>query len=294
VLLLMTVAAVVSVSQLTVLGSWGRSVRWTTVLQAVLVGYLVCGPVAIAVQWAWTRAAAGVTAADLSDVRTFASWTLDPVIEEVVKVAPLLLLAWRRPREHRQLGWTDHLLLGAGLGMGFELLEAALRYSRLGGSATRIGDGYLVRASLGGTVTVPSLDSSLTSWQPVPAATRELLDFTGGGGTIQHLVWSALAALGIAWLARRRDPLRWLGLLPLGFVAVDHANYNARLTPTSGVDGWISDLVAWSGGRLAWLVVPALLAATVADRLLQARTRRSRPDILLPQETPDGLNPLPG
>jgi hypothetical protein len=142
-------------------------------------------------------------------------------------------------------------------------------------------------------VTVPSLGTSLTSWQPVPAASRELLDFTGGSDTIQHLVWSALAALGIAWLARRADTLRWLGLVPLGFVALDHANYNARATPSSGVDGWPSDLVAWVGGRLSWLVVPALLAAVVVDRLLQARTRRAHPGILLPQETPDGLNPAP-
>jgi len=58
-------------------------------------------------------------------VVNLAAWTYDPAIEEVVEIAPLALLAWLWPRVHRQLGWTDHLLLGSALGMGLALCETA-------------------------------------------------------------------------------------------------------------------------------------------------------------------------
>ena len=43
VILLMTVAAVVCVLQLGVLGSWGRTVRLSTLLLAVALGFYACG-----------------------------------------------------------------------------------------------------------------------------------------------------------------------------------------------------------------------------------------------------------
>ncbi|MBM6400793.1 PrsW family glutamic-type intramembrane protease [Phycicoccus sonneratiae] len=287
-LLLMVVAAIVAVTQLTVLGSPARSVRWSTVVQALAVGALVCGVGAAVLQWGWTRAVGALGVATVADVQRFAAWTVDPVIEEVAKVLPLLWLAWRRPRAYRQLGYVDHLLLGAALGMGFELLEAVLRFSRLGLAATHVHGGYLVSAGLGGTVTVPSLWTSGTSWLPVPAAYSEL--FASAGDTPQHLVWTAFAALGIAWFGRRRDALRLLGLLPTLGVALDHANYNARLELPPHADGVLSDLLAWFGDHLHLLLVPALLVAVVLDRLALARGRRERPDVLLAGERTMGLD----
>jgi len=55
---LMAVAALVAVLQLGVVGSWVRSVRLSTLVQAVAVGFLVCGPVTLVAQWALTRALA--------------------------------------------------------------------------------------------------------------------------------------------------------------------------------------------------------------------------------------------
>src|SRR4051794_16745868 len=195
----MTVAAVCCVLQLGVIGSWGRSLRLSTLLLTIAVGFFVCGTVAVLLELGWTRAAAAVTGASLYDVVGTAAYTLDPLIEELVKLAPLVLVAWRWARAHRQLGLTDHLLAGAALGVGFELFEAALRFSTLGALATAVPGGYLVAASLGGTVTVPSVWTSLTSWQPAPAASADLLSFTSGGDTVQHLVWTALAAVGLGW-----------------------------------------------------------------------------------------------
>jgi hypothetical protein len=128
----MVFAVAVAVTQLGLLGSWSRSVRIITLLQASAVGGLVCAPVSAAIQWALTRAVAGASSRSLPDVVAIASWSYDAVVEEIVKIAPLLLLAWIWPKVHRQLGWTDHLSIGVALGMGFALCEAALRYGRLG------------------------------------------------------------------------------------------------------------------------------------------------------------------
>lgn len=49
-IVLMVFAAVVSVAQLTILGSGSRTLRIGTLLQAVGVGFLVCAPVTVCLQ----------------------------------------------------------------------------------------------------------------------------------------------------------------------------------------------------------------------------------------------------
>jgi hypothetical protein len=283
----MVVAAVVSVTQLAVIGSWGRSLRITTLLQGIAVGFLVCGFAAVALQFAWTRIVAALTSGSVYDIQNFASWTVDPFIEEIFKLAPLLLLALWRPRIQRQLGYTDHLLYGAALGMGFALLEAALRFVRLGIMAGDYGGQFVVDGGLFGLVRVPSLWESLTTWQPGPAITEEF--FSSGSGGVQHLVWSALAGVGVAWLVRWKGPRRLLGLLPLLLVSLDHANFNMRIAVPE--PGWASDALAWVGSQFSWMLVVGLLGAVAADRVIQARGRRMSPQVLLPGEPPTGLGP---
>ena len=287
-LLLMVIAAVVSVTQLAVVGSWGRSLRISTLLQGITVGFLVCGFVTVALQFAWTRIAAALTSIPVADIQRFASWTVDPFLEEILKVAPLILLALWRPRIQKQLGYTDHLLYGAALGMGFELLEAALRFSRLTMFSNEYGGRFFVDGNLSGIVTVPNVWESLFTWQPVPAAFQDLLG--SGGDTIQHLVWTALAGVGVAWFARWKGPRRLLGILPLLLASFDHANYNARIQfPDAGLG---SDILAWVGSQLAWVLVVALLGAVAADRIIQWRGRRASPEVLLPREPATGFAPL--
>jgi hypothetical protein len=289
VLLLMVIAAVVSVTQLAVLGSWGRSLRITTLLQGIAVGFLVCGFATVTIQFAWTRIAAALTSIPVYDIQRFAAWTVDPFIEEIFKVAPLLLLMWWRPRIQKQLGYTDHLLYGAALGMGFELLEAALRFARLGRMAGDYGGQFVVDGGLFGLVRVPNLWEALFTWQPAPVVIDEFLG--SGDSSIQHLVWTALAGVGVAWFARWKGPRRLLGLLPLLLASLDHANYNMRIQIPDA--GWGSDALAWVGSQLSWMLVVALLGAVAADRVIQVRGRRLSPAVLLPGEPPTPLNPLP-
>lgn len=285
----MVIAAIVSVTQLAVLGSWGRSLRISTLLQGIAVGFLVCGFATVTIQFAWTRIAAALTSTPVYDIQRFAAWTIDPFLEEIFKVAPLLLLVVWRPRIQRQLGYTDHLLYGAALGMGFELLEAALRFARLGRMAGDYGGQFVVDGGLFGLVRVPNLWEALFTWQPAPVYVDEFLG--SGDSSIQHLVWTGLAGAGVAWFARWKGPRRLLGLLPLLLASLDHANYNMRIQIPDA--GWGSDLLAWVGSQLSWILVVALLGAVAADRVIQVRGRRASQQVLLAGESPTPLAPLP-
>lgn len=285
---LMACAAVVAVVQLALLGSWARSLRVVTLLQAIGIGFLVCGPAVVGVQWLVTRGIAAL-GPELSDVVNTASWTFDPVIEEVGKLVPLAVLAWKWPRVHRQLGWVDHLLAGAAVGMGFALAEAALRHGRLGFMATEVPGGYLVHASLGGTAVVPSLWTSLTTWQPAPVTYEQWLG--SSADSIHHLVWTGLAAVGLAWLVRAKGGPRWFGLVPLAAVSFDHCAFNAGV---SGVTpGWLTELTGLFGSFLAILLPAALLVLVGVDRLVLAQARAGRPELLLAGEAANGLRPWP-
>lgn len=285
--LLMTIAVAACLAQLATVGSWARSVRFTTLVLAATLGFYACGLVAVGLEWVGTRIWHLATGAPLSEVVRAAAWTTDPVIEEVVKVLPLVGCWVLARRLARQLGLVDHLLVGAALGVGFELFEAAARFASVGSLNIRVPGGFLVSASLGGSVIVPTPLAAVTTWLPAPAASEALFGETGD--TVQHLVWTALAAFGLGWLFRHPGRSRWFGLVPLAVVTADHVNYNARAV--GGASGLFSDAVGWVGGQLPAVLVVALLAGTAADRLALARARSEHPDLLLTGEPAAGLNP---
>lgn len=286
---LMVFAAVVAVTQLTVLASWARTLRWATLLQGIALGFLVCAPMTAVLQWLVTRGVALITRQPIGDVVRLASWTYDPLLEEVLKLVPLIWLVWRHRRIHAQLGWTDHLLLGAALGTGFALCEAALRYARLGYMAMPTVGGFVVAGGLFGVVVVPSIWTSLTTWLPQPAAFQDWL--SGNDTAIQHLVWTALAATGLAFFVRTRGRLRWLGAVPLLLVTVDHCNSNAAAANVPR--GWLAWPLDRLGDALPVLLVVTLVAAVALDRRVLARARAARPELLLAGEAASGLDPRP-
>ncbi|MET7760859.1 PrsW family glutamic-type intramembrane protease [Streptomyces sp. NPDC005393] len=125
--LLMVAATVYGVAQLLILASPTRSVRISTALLTIAVGVYGCGLAAALLELAYTRSVAEVTGDSLTKVVETASYTVDPVIEELIKVMPLVLIGWNI-KIRRQWGLTDHVVLGAGLGAGFGLLEALARF----------------------------------------------------------------------------------------------------------------------------------------------------------------------
>jgi RsiW-degrading membrane proteinase PrsW (M82 family) len=279
--LFMAVAACVGVLQLAVLG-WpaGRTVRIGTLLLAVLVGVYACGVVVLALEYLYTRGASAILGQRLSETVRTASYTVDPFIEEIGKVAPLLIVAVSA-RVRRQWGLTDYVLLGAATGAGFGLLEAVLRVSHRTDSAIAIAEGWVIPVGLS-AVFIPDLGTSLTSWLPAPFS-AESLAFVTEPETYVHLAWSAGAGLGAGVLLRASGPRRLFGLVPIAYVSAAHAahNYDVSVTGHSAVGDALATPLMWSN-QLLWLLPPACLAvAGVLDRRDIARGRAATADVLL-------------
>jgi hypothetical protein len=281
----MAFAAVWGVLQLAVLGSATRSVRAGTLLLAVGAGLYGCGVAAVTVQYAWTRLAAAVSGEPLYEVVRGAAYTVDPFVEETVKVVPLLVLA-AHARTRRQRGLTDHVLLGAAVGAGFGLLEALVRYGSRAGSAVGVPGGWLLPLSLSPPF-VPAPATAVTSWLPAPAGGDALL-LPDDSGTNLHLAWSAVAGLGVGLLIRGRGPVRLAGPLLVLLVGADHAAYNYDLLADSVVGDVLSAPFV-AAQPLLWLwPLAALVVAAVLDRRQLRAAREVAPDLRLRGETARG------
>ena len=286
VVLLMTVAAVCCVLQLGVLGSWGRSVRLTTLLLALGLGVYACGIVAVVLQIAWTRGFAAVTGSSLYEVVGVAAYTVDPVIEEVVKVAaagpPGLAVAPDAPAAR-----TDRP-------------PAPGSRARRGVRALRGGAALLDARRAGG------VRPQAATWSPptcrrhdhraVPVDVADHVATRPGGirrpvrlrhGRRLRAAPRVDRARGgrVGWFVRRHDALavarcrRSRDRLPR-----PHELQPSGSARVPGWLGWLSDLVAWIGGRLPAVLVVLLVVVVAYDRRVQARVRSHERGLLLPGE----------
>ncbi|MEU5886419.1 PrsW family glutamic-type intramembrane protease [Streptomyces sp. NPDC047461] len=280
----MVAAALYGVAQLFLLSWPTRSIGPATVLLAVLVGVYGCGTAAALLELEYTRVIAEQTGESLIRVVNTTSYTTAPWVEELVKVTPLLLIGLHT-RIRRQWGLTDFTVLGAALGAGFGLLEALLRYSLDTDRALARHDGWIVPDSLSAPY-IPGPSQVFTSWLPAPVAPLDL----GRGGevhvaTFTHLVWTAVAGLGIGVLFRAHGWWKPLALIPLGAATAAHTlnNYAATHARTPA-DDWLTSL-----NNVLWAALPAaLLLAMTADLLALHRAKRDLPDVLLAAERRDG------
>ncbi|MGW2327359.1 RNase A-like domain-containing protein [Streptomyces sp. NPDC001700] len=279
--LLMVAATVYGVAQLLVLASPTRSVRMSSVLLAVAVGVYGCGVAAALLELAYTRGVSGNTGESLVKVVRTASYKVDPVIEELVKLAPLLLVAWN-VKIRRQWGLTDYVVLGAALGAGFGLLEAVARY---GLDADRAiphpAGGWAVPDSLRAPY-IPGAEQVFSAWFPAPQGVLELGDRTPDAATSPHLVYTALAALGVGVLLRAKGWTRVLGVLPPVVACVLHALTNYAAAHPADRDA-VSRVDA-IGGALWAVPLVCLAVAMAADLRWLRRGRAYVPGVLLPAE----------
>ncbi|GAA3572033.1 hypothetical protein GCM10022419_061130 [Nonomuraea rosea] len=132
--LLMAFATACGVLQLAALGSATRTVRLGTLALAVGSGLYGCAMIAVLLQFVYTRSLSALTGRGLNDIVTIAGYTVDPVLEELVKITPLVVIGCRS-RARVQWRLTDHLLVGSALGAGFGLMEALLYYGGRSGAA---------------------------------------------------------------------------------------------------------------------------------------------------------------
>ncbi|HEX8930517.1 MAG TPA: PrsW family glutamic-type intramembrane protease [Actinomycetota bacterium] len=260
-ILLMVLTQLYGVAQLALVGWVARVVRLRVLLLAALAGTYAAAPAALLLEAGWTRAVAALSGQSLVEASVRASWTVDPLIEECAKLAPLLLL-WllvRSPR--RQWGGTDLVLAGAALGAGFGLAEQLLRFAAHAGQAVHLDAGGWAIPAGPASAGVPGVARTLGSWLPAGVATGGLPDAAGSFDL--HLVWSAVAGLGLALALRRgaTTRARLAGLALIALAVADHAAAN-----TQGVAGSLARTLAtpFTAARpLAWAWPLAALAAAI-------------------------------
>lgn len=232
-------AHVWGVLQLVVLGSLRRTSQLSTILIAIPAGVYGCALGAVLLQIAWTRPISWLPFFALAEVVKVASYTLDPLIEEVIKVLPLVFLLRLRNIRH-QWSLTDCILIGAALGSGFGLAEALFRFSTAAGKAREMPFGWVFSIGLS-PVTVFKPMSLITTWLPESVSIGEIFFTADTPKRINlHLAWSALGGLGVGlYFLEGRKHARTVSLALLGFIVVDHAATNLAISNQS----WLASLV---------------------------------------------------
>jgi RsiW-degrading membrane proteinase PrsW (M82 family) len=209
-----------------------RTVSWGTALAAVSMGIGVAAPGMVLVGLALTRAGL-----DLED-SVFVSWVVVPVIEEAIKLVPVLLVAaLHRRRTNLTLNPSDWLLVGCAAGAGFAMVENA----------------QLVQHSPG--VVRDMARQYGPSWL-VPGA-------WGAAGYVGHAAATGFIAAGIgvwrSWKREaeaRRAALTWSQIAlwaPCGWVVAEHMLANLYVNTGSGVA-----LILGNGRLTPWLFLAAV------------------------------------
>jgi hypothetical protein len=272
--LAMAFAAFWGVLQLAVLG-WGtRTLRLGTLVLVMGAGCYGAGVAAAAVELLWTRLVAAVTGASVADAVRTAGYTVDPFVEELAKLLPLLV-AVVHLRTRRQWGLTDYLLMGAAAGAGFALLEALVRY----------GHQPLYADPL-----VPGALAALTSWLPAPVDAEAVAAPGLGGPADLHLAWSAIAGFGVGVWFRVRGHARWAGPALVVLAGAAHAAYNYDVAVADGSTAGEVLSAPFRFGQPALWVWPAvaLAVAVVLDVRALRAARAVAPSLRLRRERTGG------
>ncbi|GDY56839.1 hypothetical protein SVIO_074620 [Streptomyces violaceusniger] len=270
--------------------SWPvRTVRWPTVLLAFGVGAYGCGVLSMVLELVVARQLATARETSLSAVMDVVSWTTAPVVEELIKIAPLLVAGWAL-RGRMQWGLADFVVLGGAAGAGFGLLENLLMYAESAGKATPSDEGgWVIAKGLVDHPYVPGLGQILGSWFPAPTGT------VGAGGPAlpygAHIFTSALAglAVGLLWCGAR-VLTRVAALVPLAGAVAIHwvTNYAAAFQGDDTAMEWRERLAGEWG---LWIILGCLAAAWIWDLRRSRLGRRRAPDVALAAER-QGLTAL--
>lgn len=204
-----------------------RAVRLQRVVAAWLVGF---AGAAVAVHLLWSPLA-DLFSVDEDGVDV---WLIPP-LEELVKLTPVVIVAWLGARRMAQPGVLDTLILGYAVGAGFAFHEDAL-WGRSTASGFEAPWGLLF----------PSF-------------------FQPGGDVlvVGHAAWTALAALGVGLLLlhRRRAVLAVVGAALVVVPILDHMAANDRGERL----GWVLD-VFFDHRVPAVLLLAGVVLAFLLDR----------------------------
>ncbi|SCG09541.1 RHS repeat-associated core domain-containing protein [Streptomyces sp. MnatMP-M27] len=278
----MALASVWAVMQLLLLSWPVRTVRWPTVLLAFGVGAYGCGVLSMVLELVVARQLATAREESLAAVMDVVSWTTAPVVEELVKVTPLLVAGWAL-RGRMQWGLADFVVLGGAAGAGFGLLEKLLMYAESAGKATPLDEGgWQIAEGLVDPPYIPGLGQILGSWFPSATGTVEV-----GGPVLPyeaHIITSALGglAVGLLWCGAR-VPTRVAALVPLAGAVAIHwvTNYAAAFPGDDSAMEWRERL---AGDWGLWIILGCLATAWIWDLRRSRLGRRREPDVALTAE----------
>ena len=242
----------------------------------------------MAVEWAWIDVVDALWwDRSRSELVEWAGWTIDPFIEEVVRLLPLIVVLALLARARQQWSMSDLVVLGAGVGSGFRLAEHLARHGEevRGPFAEVANDSGLVLglAGLQGTLIIPYPWTWVRQWFPegVQIEWFGLLRSPIGSYNV-IAIWGTLGGLALAaWLpASRVGGFTRLhavatGALLVGFAGLAHAQVNADLSS----DDWVVPALAvprWMEPQYwAWPLVVAAVAMA-ADWSVGRAARSSR------------------
>jgi hypothetical protein len=260
-------AHVWGILQLTVLGSLARTVRIRTALAALAAGFYACAAAAVLFEIAWIIPTTWITGVPLSAVIRTASYTVDPFVEELVKIAPLVMLLLLVRVVRQQWSIIDCVIVSAALGSGFGLAEDLYLYGTVPANAVWTGGGWLVQANFATIVTIPHPLTTMTSWLPAGVAVRDVMSFFSRAlyPVDPHVALSTIGGLAIGLLRQHGGSIRRrAGIILLVFSGLAHALYNAALNASHG--GVFTDLYGAVQSMFFFLPVAALVAACWIDR----------------------------
>jgi PrsW family intramembrane metalloprotease len=285
-------ASVWGVVQLIVLGSLARTVRARTVLSAFLVGLYACAPLALLLQIGWIQPAASLTGMSFRDLVGVGGHSVDPFIEELVKVLPVVLLLLTVPAIRRHWSMTDCVLVAAAAGAGFGLAKDLYRYGSSARAAVAEPQGWTLATGLAFPF-VPSFWTTLSSWLPPGAAEGDYFNpgLRGHPWVNLHLAWSAIGGLAVGLICVRQGRVAvTAGALLLLYAGADHAASNAGFAR----DGFAGALRAVPFGAVReWLGLMPIAALAFAWWLDRRRQRAGDSlELLLAAEQSASVRPL--
>jgi RsiW-degrading membrane proteinase PrsW (M82 family) len=248
--------------ELWLISSFARTISIKTLISFFLIGAMLVPFVNLLIQ----KPAATFLGNDMN------SYTLNPIIEESLKIFPLVVLV-TRTQTARAMGILDMLLVGAALGGGFGFAEDSIRLLAEPGPSSSLFGGIFG----GEPWRLNNLPSALITWPHGGWYGPEVFGYpdhpllpNGFAETFSsgHLVWSALLGWGIGMALRLKKKVWWILPIFLGaFTMFDHAAFNYVSSQSFFGIGPSIDMLN-SLGPIYWLegfgrLIPILLLGTI-------------------------------
>lgn len=224
-------ACLFSAFQIFFVATPARSISMRDGLAAFLAGMAASFAITLLAELALTALATDETGPAFREIVRAAGYGVDPLVEEICKLLPLLgLILIARVRG--ALGFTDIVVISAALGAGFGFMESALTLGSAPATArwmmhffTLSGGGFGMSA-----LAVPDPWATVTAW--LPNSTSVLGPMDDPAAILNfHVVYSVFAGIGLAVLLKA-PRLWWVWLPALAYAVLDHVGFNAEMART--------------------------------------------------------------